>query len=466
MPISNLLLSFSRSFVISIWVTNFQSRAINYNKLKPVWMGLTHMRTLGISFVAAFAVCLNFSTTTYAADDFDPKTDKPIIDLFRANPDSVPLEPRDPSRKLTEMYIDCSKIEGREPGPIDIQATIGGTAKMGIPTFFRAPVALCPQDLTAGKVDVAIMGASVDLSTGMRGTGYGPIAMRTGETLIGWGNLLSFAHPTVGDIDFTNVLKIVDYGDAIVDNWSVERSVLSVHHRVKEIAETGTVPFVVGGDHSLMYPDVVAVTDVHGKGQVAMVHFDAHFDGIPLLFGHYLTHGAMVRRLIDEGHVKGEHFIQIGLNSAKPGQSDIEWMRANNMKFRFMHEIDRKGWRVVLEEVLAELDSMGIDKVFLSLDTDVLDPTYSPGMGTPEPGGMTTRELFPMLRAIGVAKEIVGMEIVELNPLNDPTYRSKLTAVRAMREMLTGMAMRKKGITDPFYVDPLWDEWDNGATKK
>lgn len=411
-----------------------------------------------------YLTALTISAQVNAAKDFDPKTDQPIIDIFRANPDSIPLEPRDPSRNLTELYIDCEKIDGREPGPINIQSTLGGMATMGIPTFFRAPVALCPQDLIAGEVDVAIMGAPVDLGTGMRGTGLGPMALRTAESQIPWGALVPVAHPTVGDIDFNNVLKIVDYGDAIVDNWSPERTVIPVHHRVKEVAETGAIPFVVGGDHSLMYADVVAVTDVHGKGEVAVVHWDAHFDGIPLLFGHYLTHGAMVRRLIDEGHVKGEHFIQIGLNSAKPGQSDIEWMRANNMKFRFMHEVDRKGWRTVLEEVLAELDSMGIEKVFLSLDTDVLDPAYAPGMGTPEPGGMTIRELFPMLRAMGVAKEVVGMEIVEVNPLVDQTYRSKVVGVRAMREMLTGIAMRKMGITDPFYVDPLWDEWDNGAT--
>ncbi|MGO1118892.1 agmatinase family protein [Rhodovibrionaceae bacterium A322] len=399
-----------------------------------------------------------------AADGFDPKTEQPIIDLFRANPDSIPLEPRDPSRNLTELYIDCTTLEGREPGPINIQSTIGGTAKMGIPTFFRAPVAMCPQDLVAGEVDVAIIGAPIDMSTGMRGTGFGPMAMRTAEVSLPWGSILSVAHPTAGSIDFNNVLKIVDYGDAIVDNWSVERTVLSVHHRVKEIAETGTIPFIVGGDHSLMYPDVVALTDVHGKGEVAVVHFDAHFDGIPLLFGHYLTHGAMVRRLIDEGHVKGEHFIQIGLNAGKPGKSDITWMRQNGMKFRFMHEVDRKGWRTVLKEVLAELETMGVDKVFLSLDTDVLDPTYSAGMGTPEPGGMTIRELYPMLRGLTAATNIVGMDIVELNPLNDPSYRSKLVAVRAMREMLTGLAMRKKGITDPFYVDPLWGEWNNGAS--
>ena len=395
------------------------------------------------------------------AEDFDPKTDKPLIDLFRANPDSIPLEPRDPSRNLTELYRDCSKIEGRKPGPIDIQRTVGGTAKMGIPTFFRAPVALCPQDLKAGNVDIAIMGAPVDTSTGMRGTGYGPSAVRTGEILMPWGPLIPVSHPTVGEIDFMQELSVVDYGDAVVDNFSVERTAVAVHHLVKEVAAAGVIPVVVGGDHSLMYADVVAVTDVHGKGKVAVVHWDAHFDGIPLMFGHYLTHGAMVRRLIDEGHVKGEHFIQIGLNSAKPGADDIAWMRKNGMKFRFMHEVDKKGWRKVTEEVLAELKAMDVSKVFLSLDTDVLDPAYAPGMGTPEPGGMTIRELFPMLRAVGIATNVVGMEMVEVNPLTDHTYRSKLVAVRALREMLLGVAMRKKGITDPFYVDPAWGEHDS-----
>lgn len=413
-----------------------------------------------LSILIGTLVYVGAISSVIAAEDFDPKTEKPIMDLFRANPDSIPLEPRDPSRNLTELYRDCSKIEGRQPGPINIQRTIGGTAKMGIPTFFRAPVALCPQDLKAGKVDVAIMGAPVDTSTGMRGTGFGPSAVRTGETTLPWGGIIAVAHPTVGDIDPSQVLKVVDYGDAMIDNFSVERSAVSVHHLVKEIAETGTIPVVIGGDHSLMYADVVAVTDVYGKGKVAVVHWDAHFDGIPLMFGHYLTHGAMVRRLIDEGHVKGEHFIQIGLNSGKPGGDDVKWMRKHGIKFRFMHEVDKKGWRKVTKEIIKELKDMKVEYVFMSLDTDVLDPAFAPGMGTPEPGGMTVRELFPMLRAVGIATNVVGMEMVEVNPLTDSSYRSKLVAVRALREMLIGLAMRKKGIKDPFYVDPLWDEHD------
>ncbi len=421
------------------------------------------MKTASLSLFGATILGLSAPYQAYAADEFDTKTEKTVIDMMRESPDSIPLEPRDPNRDLLNFYVDCENIEGREPGPINIQSTAGGYAQLGIPTFFRQPVAVCPQDLVAGEVDIAIMGAPIDLGTAQRGTSYAPGLIRVGEPLAFWGDFIPNAHPTVGDIDPMRIFNVVDYGDAVIDPFSNERSILSVHHRVTGIVEAGAVPFVVGGDHSLMYPDVVAVTDFYGKGKVAVVHFDAHYDATALAFGHYLTHGGPVRRLIDEGHVPGELFWQIGLNSAKPDGKDLTWMRQNNIRFRYMHEIDRKGWREVLTEVLEEVAASGIENVYISLDTDVLEPAFAPGMGTPEPGGMTIRELFPMLRGIAAATNVVGLEIVEVNPIVDTTYRSRQVAVRAMREMLTGMAMRKQGITDPFYVDPLWGEWDNGA---
>jgi len=332
----------------------------------------------------------------------------------------------------------------------------------GIPTFFRLPVALSKEDLIAGEVDIAFMGASQDLSTGQRGTAFGPQAVRTGEVIGVWGEVSPIAHPVAGDIDFTRVFTCVDYGDAPIDIFSNERSIAPVHKMVKEICEAGAVPVIVGGDHSLMYPDVVAVTDVYGKGNVAVVHFDAHFDGLPSLFGHYLTHGGPVRRLIDEGHVKGKNFIQIGLNSAKPGGKDIKWMRENQVRYHFMAEIDRDGWEAVMKKALAEaLD--GPEYIFISVDTDCLDPAYAPGMGTPEPGGLTPRELFPVLRALGIQNKVVGVELVEVNPLLDPTYRTAQIANRILREILTGMAMKEKGITNPYYIDPLWE--DDGVEK-
>ena len=106
----------------------------------------------------------------------------------------------------------------------------------------------------------------------------------------------------------------------------------------------------------------------------------------------------------------------------------------------------------------------GPKKIFISLDFDVLDSAYMAGTGTPEVGGMTPRELLPMLRALAIQNEIVGIELVELNPIMDPTYRSRLVATRALRELLTGIAMRRKGITDPDYIDPSW--LDHTTTKK
>jgi agmatinase len=402
----------------------------------------------------------------FAAEEFDPKTEKSLIQMLRDSPDAIPLEPRDSSRDVRTLRRDVAERGGdRKPGPINIQQTYGGLAFQGIPTFFKSPVALTPEDLKVGNVDIAIMGASVDLSVGQRGTAYGPQAIRTGEVYNPWGEgpLFKVAHPVAGYIDFTKTFNIVDYGDAPIDINSPERSILSVYEMVKEIAETGAVPVVVGGDHSLMYPDLVAISEVYGSENVTVVHFDAHFDGIPLMFGHYISHGAPVRRLIDEGHVKGENFIQIGLNSAKPGGDDLVWMRANKLKYHFMGEIDRLGWKAVMDKVLAEIED-GPEYVYISIDTDALDAAFAPGMGTPELGGMTIRELFPMLRATAVAKQVVGVELVEVNPVVDPSYLTAFTGVRILRETLMGMAMRKEGVTDPYYMDAEW--LDHGAPVK
>ena len=120
-------------------------------------------------------------------------------------------------------------------------------------------------------------------------------------------------------------------------------------------------------------------------------------------------------------------------------------------------EIDKYGWEAVMKEALAEaLD--GPEYIFISVDTDCLDPAYAPGMGTPEPGGLTPRELFPVLRALGIQNKVVGVELVEVNPLVDPTYRTGQVANRILREILTGMALREVGITDPNYIDPLWED--------
>ncbi len=392
------------------------------------------------------------------AQETKPVIEKTFIERLEENPASIPLDTDDPSRDVREFRRDPNNNPKRDPGPINIQKTLGGTWNSGIPTFFRLPVALGPEDLKAGNVEVAFFGAPVDISTGQRGTGYGPMAVRMGDIVGGWGEVpaLASGHPVVGDVDWTQTIKAVDYGDAPIDILSQERSVLPVYEMAVEIMEAGAIPFTVGGDHSLMYPDVAAAAKVYGRGNVAVIHFDAHFDGLSSTLGHYLSHGSMVRQLIDEGHVNGEDFYQIGLNSVKPSAKDMKWMRQSGLKFFFMQEIDNSGWKTVMDEILADVKESGKEYVFISVDTDCLDPAYAPGMGTPEPGGLSIRELFPMLRAVTIAHNVIGLEMVEVNPLVDPTYRSRQVAVRIVRELMTGMALRKNGITDPYYMDKDW----------
>ena len=257
-------------------------------------------------------------------------------------------------------------------------------------------------------------------------------------------------------VDALEELVLADYGDAPTDPESSYRSIEPTRGIVREIAETGTMPFVIGGDHSLMYPDVAALADIYGKGKIGVVHFDAHFDGSSFFIGHNHSHGTPVRRLIEQGHVSGHNFIQVGLRGyAIPSDDDLAWMRDQGFRYHFMAEIEKHGWDYVMERAITEA-AEGTDYLFISLDIDVLDPAYAPGTGTPEPNGLTPRELFPLLRRLGAETNLVGVELVEVNPLADHTYRSKQVACRIIVELMTGIALRKKGITDPYYFDKDW----------
>lgn len=367
----------------------------------------------------------------------------------------IRLNPDDPTLDVWSQVRDPSNDPARTPGPINIQRLVGGLGWHGIPTFFMLPVALNAEDLKAGKVDVAILGAPLDTGVGMRGAAFGPRAVRTSERYVGWG---AFSDPHLHVmVNWTKELNVVDYGDSPIDVLSAERTMEPVRRLVREIAETGAVPFVVGGDHSLEYPNVAGVADVHGKEKVGVIHFDAHYDAGESFMGHLISHGQPIRRLINEGHVLGKNYIQVGLRGYWPGEDGFQWMREQGFRYHTMAEIEKDGWAAVMERVLAEAND-NTDYLYISLDIDVLDPAYSPGTGTPEPGGLTPRELFPLVRRLCAENNLVGFDLVEVNPLVDPGYTTALNANRAIQECLTGIAMRKKGITEKGFLSPLTRE--------
>ena len=339
----------------------------------------------------------------------------------------------------------------REPGPINVSRYLNSGPKQGIPTFFNLPIALTPADLKAGDVEVAIMGAGLDTGSGFRGAAYGPRAVRTGVVYKGQGMVVSPHMHTM--VSAFNELTIVDYGDIGIDGLSLERSVRHIREMVREVAETGTIPMIGGGDHALMYPDVAGIVDVYGAGNVGVIHFDAHYDA-GRNYDHLLSHGPPVARLVEEGLVPGENFIQVGLRGMWPGKSGFEWMRENGFRYHTMAEVEEKGWEFVMQRAITEARE-GPKYLYISFDVDVLDPAYMPGTGTPEPAGLTTREAFPLVRRLCAETNVVGFELVEVNPLVDPGYTTAQNATRILRECLNGIAMRKRGITEEHYLSPL-----------
>lgn len=389
--------------------------------------------------------------------------DGPAAPIREGEQAVIPLDTGDPSYNAWRELRDLSEDPKREPGIINIQKYEMGMSFNSIPTFFNMPVAMSPADLKASQVDIAVMGATTDMGTGMRGAAHGPNAVRNSQVYGGYGARQPHLHTMV---DPLQDLVVADFGNSPIDFMSTERSVHAICAFVRSAAEVEirpgehVIPFIVGGDHSLMYPDVAAMTDVYGKGNVGVVHFDAHYDAGKYLMGHLIGHGMPVYRLIEEGLVPGKNFIQVGLRGYYPDEKAFEWMREQGFRYHTMADIERRGFPAVMEDVIAEANN-GPEYIYVSFDIDVLDPAFVPGTGTPEPGGLTPREAFPILRRLCAETNVIGFELVELSPMIDPTYVSALNANRLLRECMTGVAMRKKGLTEPHYLSPLTVEHGN-----
>ncbi|HXV65363.1 MAG TPA: agmatinase family protein [Vicinamibacteria bacterium] len=362
---------------------------------------------------------------------------------------NIPFNTESPEFNAWRLRRPRSMDPPREAGPIEL-GRYGGRG--GPPTFGGFPLALYKEDLVAGEVDIAILGAPLNMGSGWRDSGErATTELRLRDVSGAMGGSDQYVQ-----VNASRVLKIVDYGDVAIDNESTERSMSHVREIVREVAETGAVPMIVGGDHSLEYPNVAALTDVYGKKKVSVIHFDSHYDawwgGTELI-----SHGYPVYRLINEGHVRAADFIQVGLRSSGPDKSGFKWMRENGMRYHTMAEIQRRGWDAVIDRVVAEASEEG-RKLHVSFDIDVLDPAFTVATGTPVPGGLTMREAVAVVRRLCAESNVVGFDLVELHPALDPTYRTTLNSVHIVKACLTGLAMNEQGLTGKHYLSPLSSE--------
>jgi agmatinase len=247
-------------------------------------------------------------------------------------------------------------------------------------------------------------------------------------------------------IDPLQKLKIYDAGDLLMPGGDLVASLKVLEVATEKISRAGAIPVVLGGDHSIASADVTGVANHLGKGKVSMIHFDAHADTGEDHYGALIGHGTPMRRLIESGAVRGDRFLQLGLRGYWPDEKTLNWMAGKGMKSYEMTEIHHRGMKTVLDESFAILTDQ-CDGVFLSVDIDVVDPGMAPGTGTPEPGGMTSRELLEAVRRICLELPIVGVDVVEVAPAYDSSDITAILANRVVLEALSAIALKKSGGT-------------------
>jgi agmatinase len=345
---------------------------------------------------------------------------------------------------------DTTGDPSREPGPLDLtRYRLERPNQNPAQTFLKLPLAMTEADLRAGEVDVAICGVPFEMVMSAGGMSYGPQAIRGAEYL----PVPPLEKPNLAvGVDPFEVLRVVDYGDAGVTPFDIAASHDSIQGFVGEIVGAGAVPIALGGDHSITRPVVSALAERHGAGTIGLVHFDAHADTAPDSYGSPIGQGSPIRRLVEDGVVAGHNVVQIGLRGYWPGADVLAWMAEHGIRMHTMAAIDHFGFARVLDRAIDEALA-GAEHVYISLDVDVLDPSAAPGTGGLEPGGLTARELLPAVRRVAAEVGICGMDVVEVSPLLDS--RNRITAIvahRAVLEALTGMAMRRLGLTARSYA--------------
>jgi agmatinase len=297
-------------------------------------------------------------------------------------------------------------------------------------SYAGMPLTQDPVDLDG--VDVAIVGAPTDdLVSDRPGTRFAPRAIRAASCPPG---------PQLeSKIDALAELRVVDFGDAPVLPADPVRSHAAIEATVGQVLAAGPIPVVLGGDHSISEPNVRACAAAHGP--VGMVHFDTHTDTGTEVFGVELSHGTIMRRLVEAGHVDPGRYAQIGLRGYWPGSEEFAWQAERGITSLFMHEIRDLG---IGEVIGRATEAVGPGPVFLTVDIDVLDPAFAPGTGTPEPGGMTTAELLWAVLEVALRLEVVGADLVEVIPTGvGGADITALAADRIVREILGGIALRR-----------------------
>jgi agmatinase len=293
----------------------------------------------------------------------------------------------------------------------------------GPETFARLPRL---QDVDGAAV--AILGAPFDSGVSYRpGARFGPGAVRAAS------KLLRPYHPAL-DVHPWGEHQVADAGDCAINPFNLEQAVSDVERDAGQALERAEKLVTIGGDHTIALPLLRVVNRRHGP--CALVHFDAHLDTWDTYFGASYTHGTPFRRAAEEGILDLDHSMHVGIRGPLYTAGDLEDDAALGYAIVTTADLSRQGVDRAVQRIR---ERVGERPIYLSVDIDVLDPAHAPGTGTPEPGGLTTRELQELLRGLA-GLEIAGADIVEVAPAYDHAEITALAAAQIAYELLALLA--------------------------
>jgi agmatinase len=306
-------------------------------------------------------------------------------------------------------------------GPVDASV---------VPRFAGpATFARLPRADEVSRVDVAVVGVPFDSGVSYRpGARFGPSRIREAS------RLLRPYNPALDVAPFERV-QVVDAGDIAVNPFDIGAAIETVQETATALTEDGRSLVTIGGDHTIALPLLRAAARRHGP--VALVHFDAHLDTWDTYFGADYTHGTPFRRAVEEGIVDTEALSHVGTRGPLYGKKDLE----DDRRFGFGIVTSADVYRQGVDEVADRLrQRVGNRPVYLSIDIDVLDPAHAPGTGTPEAGGLASRELLEILRGLR-GLNLVGADVVEVAPAYDHAEITSIAAAHVAYDLVSLLAL-------------------------
>lgn len=309
------------------------------------------------------------------------------------------------------------------------------TSPLGAPDASKAPryaglstFARLPRIEDVPTTDIAIVGVPFDSGVSYRpGARFGPEHVRASSRLL---------RPYNPAQEFAgwDAVQVADAGDIAANPYDLAEAVDQIYEGIHELRARTKRVITVGGDHTIAYPSLKEVSERHGP--VAVLHFDAHLDTWDTYFGQPLTHGTPFRRASEDGFIDKTASMHVGIRGPLYGKEDLE--DDNRLGFAIVTSeyIEEEGVAAAIDRVR---ERIGDKPLYISVDIDILDPAHAPGTGTPEAGGLTSRELLRMLRAL-TDLNIVGADVVEVAPAYDHAQITGVAAAHVVYELMTAMA--------------------------